>query len=88
MGILAVSDVVWQAVIGACVTIILAWMQARSTSQITGRVNDIGDQVEVVRHATNSLTEQLVAKSEAEGILRGREEGRVAEQQRTDAKKS
>lgn len=77
--LLAVSDQVWLALISAMASIlgpaVLFIMQMKTNA----RVMQLGDQVEEVHIATNSLTDRLVATTKDEAERRGREEGRMGE---------
>lgn len=84
--LLAVSDQVWITAIGAAATVLGSWIAAKyavqkGTAATNLKIDDVAEKVEVVRHATNSLTEQLVAKTEAEALSRGG----VEERRRADA---
>ncbi len=50
--IFALSDVVWQAVIGAVVTIVLAWFQMRTRATIKKTADDAAVKVEEVKKNT------------------------------------
>lgn len=65
--LLAVGDQVWLAVIAILGQALLFWMQSRTNL----RVANLGVKVEEVHIATNSMKDQLVAKTEQEALARG-----------------
>lgn len=74
------GDFPWDKLISVAGGVLMAWI-AYKQIQLGIKVGDVAEKVEVVRHATNSLTEQLVAKTEAEALSRGG----VEERRRADA---
>ncbi len=85
MPILAVSDVVWNALIAGAVTIILAWMQNRTKKAVveTGtnadvkadvreqKLDDVAKKIEVVHKTTNSMKDELVQEVRQAGFAAG-----------------
>lgn len=80
MSLFAVSDAVWQtlinAVVGAVVTLALAYM--------AHKLGKVSAQVQEVKKATDGMKDQLVAQASAEGMARGG----IEERQRADARKA
>ncbi len=61
MNLLAVSDVVWQAAIGAIVTIVLAWMQQRTKDAVQKAAEEAAAKVNEVKVAlvdTTAMTDE------------------------------
>jgi len=65
MLIAAVSDVVWQAIIGAVVTIVLAWMQFRTKQAVEQTGKDAATKVEEVKATLEESTAKADAKTDA-----------------------
>lgn len=72
------SNSFWDAVIVIVLSIYFDWR----TRQAKRLVAQLGEQMEVVHKATNSIVTQLVAKTEAEGVARGI----IEERARADAR--
>ena len=85
-----VSDVVWQALIAAVVTIYLEWSRRKTATEVKGvktvlentnaeqgeQFKALGEKVEIVHRATNSMKDELVkvtGESEyAKGVVEGK----------------
>lgn len=70
--LLAVSDTVWQALIAACVTIILGYMQYTTQKKL----GDVSNDIAVVHTNTNSLVEKLILATSEEAHARGEQDER------------
>lgn len=88
MVLFAVSDAVWNTLIGAFVVLIPIWLDYRSkqrTIALTKSLDETKENVKTIEVATNSMKDALVAATKTAGELQGRADERAEQQARTDA---
>lgn len=86
--LLAVSDDVWKALIGAAVVLIPVWLDYRAkqrTKALAVSLDETKANVKTIEKATNSMKDALVKATGDAANLQGRADERAEQQVRTEA---
>ena len=76
------SDAVWLAIIGVVTMVIKEMLDQWRAVRAARHVKEVKDDLAVVKHATNSLTDRLVASADMAGQQKGADDERAREDAR------